>query len=99
MAQKEASDSLDELLRKTREDDEYAVDAAHRQLWQLLRDSAATLSTAHLRRIAQLADGNVVHRYYLEGDARYDVGRTYEDVDFSTVRELARAELERRNET
>jgi hypothetical protein len=63
---------------------------------RLLETAKAILPTETLHRLARLKD---IHRdvvYYLEDDARYDVGHDFVHADYARVREIAQAELTRR---
>ncbi|MFN2272299.1 MAG: hypothetical protein ACK2US_15750 [Anaerolineae bacterium] len=63
---------------------------------QLLETVKAELPTETLRRLASLNDIGRDVIYYLEDDARYDVGHDFLYADYARVHEIAQAELERR---
>lgn len=63
---------------------------------QLLETVKAELPIETLRRMASLKDVDRDVIFYLEDDARYDVGHDFLYADYTRVRKIAQAELERR---
>lgn len=71
-------------------------DSLLRTFAQLLETVKAELPTEALRRLASLNDIGRHVIYYLEDDARYDVGHDFLYADYARVREIAQEELARR---
>ena len=67
-------------------------------LTQLLETAKTTLPAETLHRLANLEDIDRDVIYYLEDDARYDVGHDFVHADYTRVREIAQAELARRGQ-
>jgi hypothetical protein len=91
-----ARQTAEALLQKITTAGDYEVRGALTQLVKVLQYKADLLPSDLLSDLAQLPDQDIHERYYLEGDARYDVGHRDVEVDCSPVRGLAKAELDRR---
>lgn len=66
------------------------------ELEELVKNEGPGIPVEHLRRIVGLQDVFQEIVYYLEDDPRYDAGHDYVEADYSTLREAAIGELQRR---